>query len=379
LSEPGGPLGLYIHWPYCARVCPYCDFNVVRARGRDGEAARLAEAILADLEAQAARLPDRRLVSVFFGGGTPSLLDPADVARLTEAARRAWPGGADVEVTLEANPADARAFAAFAEAGVNRLSLGVQSLDDDQLRFLGRDHDAASARRALAWATAVFPRVSADLIYALPDQTADGWASALAEVAAFGVEHLSPYQLTIEPGTAFDRAVRRRAWAPPEGEAAAELYETTQAVLQGLGFEAYEVSNHARMPTARSRHNLLYWWGEDYLGLGPGAHGRITRGGARIATETPRGIAAYIAQVGRTGNGAVETRLQPREQALERLLMGLRTLEGVELADLAPLQIPEGRISDLAGFVERRAGRLAATARGRPVLDRIVAELADAA
>jgi oxygen-independent coproporphyrinogen-3 oxidase len=383
LNPAGAPLGVYIHWPYCARVCPYCDFNVVRApkdkQRREGEARKLADSILADLEAQTARLADRRLVSLFFGGGTPSLMDPDDVGRLIAAARRAWPAAEDLEVTLEANPGDASPFAAFADAGVNRLSLGVQSLNDDELRFLGRDHDAETARRALEHATSAFRRVSADLIYALPDQTTAAWASALAEVAAFDLEHLSPYQLTIEPGTAFDRAVRRRAWATPESDAAAELYETTQTVLQSLGFEAYEVSNHARGPAGRSRHNLLYWRGEDYLGLGPGAHGRITRRGARIATEAPRGIGAYIDRVRQTGSGAVETSLQPREQALERLLMGLRTLEGVDLADLAPLQIPEGRISDLSGFVERRAGRLAATARGRPVLDRLVAELADAA
>ena len=379
MTPAGAPLGVYIHWPYCARVCPYCDFNVVRARGRETEARELADAIMADLEAQAASLPNRRLVSLFFGGGTPSLMDPAEVARLIERASHAWPTPDELEVTLEANPGDVGAFAAFAEAGVNRLSLGVQSLDDDELKFLGRDHDAAEARRALEHATAVFPRVSADLIYALPEQTPAVWASALAEVAACGVEHLSPYQLTIEPGTAFDRAVRRKVWASPEGDTAAELYETTQIVLQGLGFEAYEVSNHARGAAARSRHNLLYWRGEEYLGLGPGAHGRITREGARVATEAPRGIAAYIGRVSQMRTGAVETRLTPREQALERLLMGLRTLEGVELADLEPLEIHEGRIADLAGFVERRGGRLAATARGRPVLDRLVAELADAA
>ncbi|HWD67142.1 MAG TPA: radical SAM family heme chaperone HemW [Caulobacteraceae bacterium] len=379
MNPAGAPLGVYIHWPYCTRVCPYCDFNVVRARGREGEARKLAGSILADLEDQAARLADRRLVSLFFGGGTPSLMDPDDVGRLIAAARRAWPAAEDLEVTLEANPGDASPFAAFADAGVNRLSLGVQSLNDDELRFLGRDHDAETARRALEHATSVFPRVSADLIYALPDQTTAAWASALTEVAAFDLEHLSPYQLTIEPGTAFDRAVRRRAWAPPESDAAAELYDTTQTVLQSLGFEAYEVSNHARGPAARSRHNLLYWRGEDYLGLGPGAHGRITQGGARVATEAPRAIGAYIDRVWQTGSGAAEAPLQPREQALERLLMGLRTLEGVDLADLAPLQIPESRISDLSGFVERRAGRLAATARGRAVLDRLVAELADAA
>jgi oxygen-independent coproporphyrinogen-3 oxidase len=228
-------------------------------------------------------------------------------------------------------------------------------------------------------ATTIFPRVSADLIYALPGQSSDRWAAALDEAAGFGVEHLSPYQLTIEAGTAFARAVGRGAWSLPEPDAAAGLYETTQAVLDDLGFEAYEVSNHARGPAARSRHNLLYWRGEDYLGLGPGAHGRITRPEGRFASAAPKGVAAYIDLVERRGTSATETCLDPREQALERLLMGLRTLDGVDLGELSPLAIPEGRLASLEGFVERRGGRLAATARGRPVLDHIVARLADAA
>ena len=265
-------MGLYVHWPYCARICPYCDFNVVRDRGRADEAGRLLRAILADLEAQAALLGERRLVSIFFGGGTPSLMRPADVARVIAAARRLWPGADDLEITLEANPTDAEAerFAGLAEAGVGRLSLGVQSLNDAELAFLGRNHDAAAARRAVRQAMAHFPRVSVDLIYALPNQTPSAWAAALAEVADFGVEHISPYQLTIEAGTAFDRAVRRGLFAPPTDDLAAELYETTQSALTAAGFEAYEVSNHARGLAARARHNLVYWRGEDYAGVGPG-------------------------------------------------------------------------------------------------------------
>jgi oxygen-independent coproporphyrinogen-3 oxidase len=373
------PVGIYIHWPYCARVCPYCDFNVTRARGREAEAKRLADAILADLDFQAATLADRPLVSIFFGGGTPSLMDPADIERLIVAARRLWPGSDNLEITVEANPADIEAFAGLASAGVNRLSLGAQSLDDGDLAFLGRDHDAAMARRALRAAMANFARVSVDLIYALPGQTPKGWAGILQETADFGVEHLSPYQLTIEAGTAFERAVRRRAWAPPQADVTAALFETTQNVLEDRGFHAYEISNHARSPAARSRHNLLYWRGEDWLGIGPGAHGRITRTEGRFATEALRAAAAYIAQVEKHGSGAVETPLAPRDQALERLLMGLRTSEGVEVADLAPLAIADSRIARLDGFVAQGNGRLTATARGRPVLDRLIAELADAA
>jgi oxygen-independent coproporphyrinogen-3 oxidase len=373
------PIGLYVHWPYCAQICPYCDFNVVRARGREVEAEALGEAILADLEAQAARLPPRRLVSVFLGGGTPSLMPPRLAARIVAAARRLWPGPDETEVTLEANPTDAARFERFAEASVNRLSLGVQSLDDRELAFLGRNHDGAGARAAIASAMANFPRVSVDLIYALPHQAPAAWGRALDEVAAMGVEHLSPYQLTIEPGTAFHRAVRRQVFAPPPDDLAATLFDTTQVTLEALGFEAYEVSNHARGAAARSRHNLIYWRGEDYAGAGPGAHGRWTLAAGRHATETPRGVMAYIDRVGAEGLSVALERLSPREAAVERLLMGLRTDEGVAAADLAPLAIPPARIAELEGLVRLADGRLTATARGRPVLDRVIAELADAA
>ncbi len=375
---PLPPLGVYIHWPYCTRICPYCDFNVVRDRGREDQKGALVAAILGDLAAHARLTGPRRLMSIFFGGGTPSLMAPEAVARLIAAARGLWTAADDLETSLEANPADAEAgrFAALAAAGVNRLSLGVQSLDDRTLRVLGRDHDAAAARRAIATALAAFPRVSLDLIYALPGQTAAQWAAALAEAAAMGPEHLSPYQLTIEPGTAFDRAVRRGALRPPGADLAADLYETTQAVLEGAGFHAYEVSNHARGPAARSRHNLIYWRGQDYVGVGPGAHGRLTLDGARHATAAPRGIGAYVASVGAGGTASPLERLTPRDAALERLLMGLRTDEGVPVNDLAALAIPGPRLAGLEGLVHRAAGRLIATAAGRPVLDRVIAELA---
>jgi len=372
------PLGVYVHWPYCARICPYCDFNVVRDRGGSGEA--LVRAILADLEGHAARLGERQLTSIFFGGGTPSLMRPEDVARVIEAAKRLWPAASDLEVSLEANPTDAESgrFAALATAGVNRLSLGVQSFDDNDLRFLGRNHDAAAARRAVNQAMASFRRVSVDLIYALPGQTAPKWAAALVEVAGLGVEHISPYQLTIEAGTAFDRQVRRGTIKPASDDLGAELYETTQTVLQDAGFEAYEVSNHARGDAARSRHNLIYWRGQDYVGVGPGAHGRLTLADGRYATEAARAIPAYIAQVGRSGMGCDPERLALRERALERLLMGLRTVEGVACTDLEPLSIGAERIADLDGLIRLEGGRLVATAEGRPVLDRVIAELAHA-
>ncbi|MDB5444260.1 MAG: oxygen-independent coproporphyrinogen oxidase [Phenylobacterium sp.] len=374
------PLGVYIHWPYCARICPYCDFNVFKARP-GAEPAALARAIVADLEAQAALTGPRQLVSVFFGGGTPSLMDPAWAAEIVSAARRLWTAAADLEVTLEANPTDAeaQAFAGFAQAGVNRLSLGLQSLDDQALRFLGRNHDAAAGIRAAEAARAAFPRLSIDLIYARPGQTPQAWAAELKAALALGAEHVSPYQLTIEAGTAFDRAVRRGLFTPPDPDAGATLFETTQAVLTQAGFEAYEVSNHARGEAARSRHNLVYWRGHDYVGAGPGAHGRITLGGARHATySTPR-PADYIGRVAETGLG-FESRaaLTPGEAAQERLLTGLRILDGVDRAELAALEIAPGRIADLValGLLADDPRRLRATPAGRLVLDRLTVELA---
>jgi len=377
MTEPP-PLGLYVHWPYCARICPYCDFNVALDR-RAGEAPALAQAILDDLRTQAPHLGPRTLASIFFGGGTPSLMDPAWAAAVIDAAKALWPSAPDLEITLEANPTDVEAgrFAAFAAAGVGRLSLGVQALDDVSLKFLGRNHGAEEARRAAVLAAKLFPRLSLDLIYALPGQTGQGWARQLKAALDLGPEHVSPYQLTIEAGTAFDRAVRRGAFAPADPDLAATLYEITQDVLQAAGFDAYEVSNHARGPAARSRHNLVYWRGQDYLGVGPGAHGRLTVAGQRQATEAARAIPDYITRVRADGTGvAVRETLTPVQAAEERLLLGLRIDEGVPLADLAALSL--ARLPELQsdGFVRIADGRLFATAAGRPVLDRVIAELA---
>ena len=381
------PLAVYVHWPYCARVCPYCDFNVVRDRGQ-AEQAALVRAIIADLDGQAALIGGRTLVSIFFGGGTPSLMDPAWADRIIAAARALWPSAAEgVEITLEANPTDAEAgrFAAFAEAGVNRLSLGVQALDDEALRFLGRNHDAAEACRAVALASAAFPRLSIDLIYARPGQTPDDWAVELGRAVDLGPEHISPYQLTIEPGTAFDRAAGRGRFSPPDPDTAASLYETTQAVLGAAGFDAYEVSNHARGAAARSRHNLAYWRGEDYLGAGPGAHGRLsvgpsTIGGDRLATQAEARVGAYIDRVRQTGLGFAQGEaLDPRAVAIERLLLGLRIDEGVAWGELAPLGLGPAApvVAGLAaeGLIVAGEQRLLATRGGRAVLDSLVAAL----
>jgi oxygen-independent coproporphyrinogen-3 oxidase len=278
---------------------------------------------------------------------------------------------------LEANPTDAESarFADIAAAGVERISLGVQSLDDQELAFLGRNHDASDARRAIVLAAAAFPRVSIDLIYALPGQSTAVWRERLKGVIATGCEHISAYELSIEPGAAFSRAVHRGALRPASDDLAAELFEITQDTLADAGYDAYEVSNHARGTAARSRHNLIYWRGGDYVGVGPGAHGRLTLDGVRVATEARARITDYVAAVRETGSGVASDRMSCRDVALERLVMGLRTDEGVTLRDFRHLNISPGRLDDLRPFVRVDNDRLIATRAGRLVLDRVVAEL----
>ena len=377
------PIGVYIHWPYCARICPYCDFNVVRDRGRGDEQADLVEAIITDLANQAALLGPRRLVSIFFGGGTPSLMPPEAVARIIDACKRHWPTTGPIEISLEANPTDAEAerFKAFAKAGVERLSLGVQALNDEALSFLGRNHGAAEALRAARTARDIFPRLSIDLIYALPGQTPNAWAGELEAAADLGADHISPYQLTIEAGTAFDRAVRRGVFVPAVPDLGATLYETSQCVLSAKGFEAYEVSNHARGTAARSQHNLIYWRGQDYVGVGPGAHGRLSFGDDREASFAASKIGDYLDTVAATGLGwASRQILTPVEVAEERLLAGLRINEGVAFADLAALDLTAGhpRVIQLAelGLLSVTPDLMIASAQGRAVLDAVTSALA---
>ena len=383
MTDVPAPLGVYIHWPYCARICPYCDFNVVRDRGRSAAGEALVDSIAADLTAQAALMrasdADAELVSIYFGGGTPSLLHPDHVGRLIDLVRSLWHAADQVEVTLEANPADAglARFEALAWAGVNRLSLGVQSFDDDALRFLKRDHGAAQAARALDLALASFPRVSLDLIYALPGQTPHEWARSLQAAAGLGAAHLSAYQLTLEPGTPFARAAQRGTLARIDGDLGADFYDVTVDTLAGAGFEAYEVSNFARGEDARSRHNLVYWRGESYVGAGPGAHGRLLLEGRRTATEAERGVDAYMARVARQGTGWRHQEPMAQADALEeRILMGLRITDGVALADIARL----GRSPALApllqdGWLTAEAGRVRTTRAGRLLLDSVTGAL----
>ncbi len=384
MSDAPAPLGVYIHWPYCARICPYCDFNVVRDRGRSAAASALVDAIAADLTAQAALMQAEagggtELVSIYFGGGTPSLMQPAHVARLVALAKRLWRASGPVEVTLEANPADADPahFAGLVAAGINRLSLGVQAFDDADLQFLKRDHDAAQARTALDLALAAFPRVSLDLIYALPGQTLERWTRTLAAAARLGADHVSAYQLTLEPGTPFERAARRGTLARVDGDLGAAFYEATADTLAAAGFEAYEVSNFARGEAARSRHNLVYWRGEAYVGAGPGAHGRLRLAGRRIATEAERGVEAYVARVARQGTGwSLQAAMDASDALEERVLMGLRISDGVELDDIERL----GRTAALApliadGWLTAEAGRVRATQAGRLLLDSVTGAL----
>ncbi|WP_338446131.1 radical SAM family heme chaperone HemW [Pelagerythrobacter marensis] len=371
---------LYIHWPFCLKKCPYCDFN---SHVRDEvDHAAWQRALIADMRHEAALAGGERLESIFFGGGTPSLMPPALVGDLLAEAERLWGFSGTVEITLEANPSsvEAAAFGDLASAGVNRVSLGLQALDDSALRFLGRLHDVAEGLDALAIAQRHFARVSFDLIYARPGQGAAEWECELSRALGFGTGHLSLYQLTIEPNTRFATDVRLGRFDPLDDDPAAELFETTRALTAGAGLPAYEISNHAR-PGEQSRHNLAYWRYRDYCGIGPGAHGR--RGG--LATMRHRKPENWLAAVGEQGHGLrEETPLSPATAASEALLMGLRLAEGVSLPEIARrFGIEPARLIDpdrremLArlGFVHEDGGRLAVTPRGMPVLDAILGEL----
>lgn len=319
--------GLYVHWPYCARICPYCDFNVYAAKDRDTEP--LVHAIITDIKAQRARLPAHpTLDSVFLGGGTPSLLSGGQIARILETADQAFGLKAGAEITLEANPNDVLRVAPteWANAGVTRLSLGIQSLDDEALSFLGRDHDGASARAAIDRVQQVFDNHSVDLIYARPGQMAADWQVELSNVLALGAPHLSLYELTIAERTAFGKRAARGDLAPMPDDDQADLYELTHDVCTASGLPAYEVSNHARSPKYESRHNHIYWASGDWIGVGPGAHGRLTIDGTRVATEAARLPADYAAS-----STPVETSLSQTDTAREFLAMALRPHAGLDL------------------------------------------------
>lgn len=374
---------VYIHWPFCLSKCPYCDFNShVRHGGVDE--ARFVRAYGAEIAATAARIPGRTVSTIFFGGGTPSLMQPASVATVLDAIARHWTIAPNVEITLEANPTsvEAERFRAFHGAGVNRVSLGVQALDDAALAALGRTHSAEEALAAVALARHVFERYSFDLIYARPGQTAAQWRAELMRAISHAAAHISLYQLTIEPETPFEALHRAGKLRIPDAAAARDLYDVTQDVCEQAGLPAYEVSNQAR-PGAECRHNLIYWRYGEYAGIGPGAHGRLDVGGQRYATAAERRPDAWLALVEAKGDGLVENEALLRSaQADEFLLMGLRLAEGIDpqrYAEIAGRPLDLSRIADLIGYglVETTAARrLRVTPAGFPVLDAVVADLA---
>jgi putative oxygen-independent coproporphyrinogen III oxidase len=376
------PFGVYVHWPFCRAKCPYCDFNSHVRHGGIDEGKFLA-AYLAELDHFAALAPGRSVTSIFFGGGTPSLMRPDTVAALTEAIADHWHVEDDAEITLEANPTSVEAenFAGYRAAGVNRLSLGVQALDDQSLKALGRQHSAEEALEALALAKRHFARVSFDLIYAREGQTTKAWEAELGHALGYAADHLSLYQLTIEGGTPFAARHAAGTLRIPDGARARALYQLTQELCEAAGLPAYEVSNHAR-PGLESRHNLLYWRGHDYAGIGPGAHSRIAVDGAKRAFSATKSPEGWLAEVEASGHGlASDDVLSPEEAAEEYLLMGLRLSEGIDLNRLAAIDrrgLDQDRVSALArqGLLIRDGNRLAATPKGRLVLNRLILELA---
>jgi oxygen-independent coproporphyrinogen-3 oxidase len=377
-ADPG--FAIYVHWPFCLSKCPYCDFNSHVAQGVDH--ARWRRALLTELDHFRALAPDRTVTSVFFGGGTPSLMAPETAAALIEGVRAGWPVAGDLEITLEANPSSVETgrFRALKDAGVNRLSLGVQSFDDKALRFLGRGHSAAAAKKAIATAADIFARFSFDLIYALPGQTAADWRGQIDAALALAGSHLSCYQLAIEPGTPFFRDKVEAA----DGDRGAELYEVTQEALAAAGLPAYEISNHAR-PGQECRHNLAIWRGADYLGIGPGAHGRLTRGGKAEARYQVHAPERWLDAVGKNGHATAKTTaLSPETRAEELVMTGLRLAEGISrkrFHALAGREIesvldPDAleRLTD-GGFVERDDLGLRAAPAGRLMLNAVLRQL----
>ena len=375
----GEPLALYVHWPFCVSKCPYCDFNS-HVRENINQDAWL-DALLTDLAHEARLLPARRLTSIFFGGGTPSLMEPSTVEAVIAAAREHWAAANDIEITLEANPnsVEAARFVDLAAAGVNRLSLGMQSFDDAALRFLGRAHSSRDGFKALEMAQKNFRRVNFDLIYALPGDTEEKWSATLAQALSLGTSHLSLYQLTIEPGTRFASMVAKHAFEPLDGDSAAALYELTDAMTVAAGIPAYEISNYAR-PGQESRHNLTYWRYGDYAGVGPGAHGRRL-GRRTVRHKKPEN---FLNAMARNGNGIVEEALlSPIEAADEALVMGLRLIEGVDVAAITirfslPSLTDQPRVDRLvdSGHLTQEGTRIALTSSGRLLLDYILGQVA---
>ncbi len=376
-DAPWGGFGIYIHWPFCRSKCPYCDFNSHVRAGIDQDLWR--EALLRDLRTQMARAERPPVQSIFFGGGTPSLMAPKTAALLIDEIARTAGFADDVEITLEANPTSVESdtFADFASAGVNRFSLGIQALDDTALKFLGREHSRNEALLALDRAVSSGARTSFDLIYARPEQSLADWRDELTRALAFGVEHMSLYQLTLEPGTGFTRAAERGELILPDEDLAADLFDLTQEMMGQAAMPGYEISNHAKAG-AEARHNLVYWRGGSYLGIGPGAHGRVMVDGQRRATICQRTPEDWLRAIESNGHGLIEDRaLSPGDQAEEYVLMGLRLSEGISLARFESLAGRPLVIDDFVkdGLLVADRGMLKATASGRLVLNRLISEL----
>ena len=378
-QTPGG-FGLYLHWPFCQAKCPYCDFNSHVSANIDQ--ARWQAAYLSELDRAAAETKNRVLETVFFGGGTPSLMDPSLVNAIIERIRQNWPMVNDPEISLEANPTSVEAgrFAGYRDAGVNRISMGIQALNDTDLRRLGRMHSVKDARAAFDTARNLFDRVSFDLIYARQDQTLEEWKAELTEALNMAIDHLSLYQLTIEDGTAFGaRHAAGGLKGLPDDDTSADMYLLTQEITADAGLGSYEVSNHAR-EDAQSRHNLIYWRGGDYIGIGPGAHGRLTLNGQKFATETELSPLGWLLNVEKKGSGETLRDLVPSsEQALEYLMMSLRLSEGTDLVRYRNLggKLAQNAAQDLVqlGLIEIDETRLRATSQGRPVLNGLLRNL----
>jgi putative oxygen-independent coproporphyrinogen III oxidase len=376
------PFGVYVHWPFCKAKCPYCDFNS-HVRHRPVDQAAFAAALGREIARFAELAPGRTVTSIFFGGGTPSLMEPSTVGTVLDAIAGHWTVAGDVETSLEANPTSVEAanFAAYRAAGINRVSLGVQALNDGALRLLGRQHSAAEAVAAFAVARAHFDRVSFDLIYARPGQTVEAWSDELSGAVALAIDHLSLYQLTIESGTRFADLHRTGALVVPGDDHARDLWDVTQEVCAAAGLPAYEVSNHAR-PGAECRHNLLYWRYGEYAGVGPGAHARIADGDDRLALATERNPEAWLDLVDRYGHGVVSTeRLTLADQADEMLLMGLRLVEGIDpdrYRRLAGRPLDREALAALeeGGLVETAGEGLRVSPTGRPLLNAVISALA---
>lgn len=377
-SQQGG-FGLYLHWPFCQAKCPYCDFNSHVVASIDQ--ARWQDAYVREIKRAAAETPGRILNSVFFGGGTPSMMAPDLVASILEAVRAAWPQSNDIEITLEANPTSVEAgrFQGYRDAGVNRISMGIQALNDPDLRALGRLHTVSEARAAFDIARSTFDRISFDLIYARQNQTLSAWRDELNEALLMAADHLSLYQLTIEEGTAFgERAARGKLRGLPDEDLAADMYELTQELTEKAGLPAYEVSNHAKKGE-ESRHNLIYWQAGDYIGIGPGAHGRLSLNCKRYATEAALAPTQWLKDA-ESGNGEkLRDEISPEDQGIEMLMMGLRVNDGIDLNVLQSLSKMDysNKIKELSelGLVKMDQTKLTLTSSGRPVLNAILREL----